>query len=191
MNETKYGKYFLTQPVLKRKAFNPKVTQPKAILQSGTHFNTGNFTIAWECITQPMVMDPIPHSHDYDEYLSWIGGNSEDLFDFNAEIEILLGEEGEKHIINQATVLYLPAGLVHCPINYLKINKPVLFNVIAFDPAYYDSPAAKKYFARKGQRDNLIVAARNKLSQYDPGTSSAFIESMKVFLKELENTKDN
>jgi hypothetical protein len=192
MVETKYSKYLLAEPGLRRKAFNPKIVKPKAVLQSGTHFNAGNITICWECVSQPMVMDPIPHSHDYDEYLSWMGGNAEDVFDFDAEIDIFLGEEGEKHIINKSTVLYLPAGLVHCPINYKRIGKPILFNVIAYDPAYYDSSTTKTFFVRKGEREEMITEARSKISQYDPTrTSSAYVEQIKAFLEHLENSKDN
>jgi hypothetical protein len=187
MDETKYGKYFLTEPELRRKAFNPKNINPKAVLQSGTHFNVGNITIAWECITQPMVMDPIPHSHDYDEYLAWMGGNAEDLFEFDAEIEIVLGEEGEKHTVNKSTVLYLPAGLVHCPIDFKRVGKPILFNVIAYDPAYYDSPTTKTFFVREGERDKMIAEIRSKINQYGPSRT----ESLKAFLRELENSKDN
>jgi hypothetical protein len=187
MSETKYGKYFLTDPALRRKAFNPKNINPKAVLQSGTHFNTGNLTLAWECITQPMVMDPVPHSHNYDEYLAWMGGNSEDLFNFDAEIEIVLGEEGEKHIINQSTVLYIPAGLIHCPIDFKRVGKPLLFNVIAFDPAYYDSSTTKTFFARKGERKKLIGEIKSKIDQYGPSRT----ESLKAFLKELESRTDD
>lgn len=186
MAESKYGKYFLTEPRLRRKAFNPRITTPKAVMQSGVHFNAGRFTMCWECVTQPMLMDPIPHSHDYDEYLAWMGGNAEDVFDFDAEIELFIGEEGERHIIDKSTVLYLPAGLVHCPIIYKRIGKPVLFNVIAFDPAYYDSPVSKKYFVRKGEREKLIAEIKSRIGQYDATRA----EGIKAFLQELESNKD-
>jgi hypothetical protein len=143
--------------------------------------------MAWVCVTQPMLMDPIPHYHDYDEYLAWMGGNAEDVFDFDAEIEISLGEEGEKHIIDKATVIYLPAGLVHCPIEYKRIGKPVLFNVIAFDPAYYDSTTTKRYFVRKGERQKLIAEMKVRISQYEPSRA----EKIRAFIEELEENKDN
>lgn len=151
-------------------------------MQSGVNFNSGSFTVSWECVTQPMVMDPIPHTHEFDEYLAWMGGTAEDVFDFDAEIEMFLGEEGEKHVINKATVLYIPAGLVHCPLNYKRIGKPILFNVVAFHPAYFDSSTSKQFFARKEGREELIAEIKSRISQYDPSRA----ESIKAFLKELE-----
>ena len=47
-----------------------------------------------------------------------------------------LGEEGEKHIIKSPAVAYIPAGLPHGPLNFVKINKPVLFVDIALSAEY-------------------------------------------------------
>ena len=38
-----------------------------------------------------------------------------DITDFDAEVEINLGGEVEKRIINTATVVYIPKGLIHAP----------------------------------------------------------------------------
>ena len=65
--------------------------------------------------------------HDFDQCLLLMGADPNDLSDFDAEVELCLGEEREKHIINSATVVHIPAGLVHCPLNIVKVNKPVLF----------------------------------------------------------------
>jgi hypothetical protein len=32
---------------------------------------------------------------------------------------------GEKHIINQSTVVYLPAGIEHGPIRMIRIERPI------------------------------------------------------------------
>jgi len=130
-----------------------------------------------------MVMDPVPHTHDCDEFLAFMGSNAENVFDFDAEIEVWVGEEGEKHIIDKATVFYIPKGLVHCPIIYKRIGKPVLFHVIALTPAYYDSSTTKKFFVRKGERANVIADLKKYIeSNYSP----ALVENAKAYLKELE-----
>jgi mannose-6-phosphate isomerase-like protein (cupin superfamily) len=67
------------------------------------------------------------HLHDFDEYLFFQSANMADMSDFDAEIEIEMGEKGEIYTIKEPTILYVPAGLKHCPLNFKVINKPVFF----------------------------------------------------------------
>ena len=55
---------------------------------------------------------------------------------FDAEIELSLGEEQEKQIITSPTAAYIQAGLHHCPVNFAKVNKPVLFVDVAIIGKY-------------------------------------------------------
>jgi hypothetical protein len=87
-------------------------------------------------------MDEEPHSHDFDEFLCFLGSNPEDPEDFGAEIEVSLGEEGEKQIINTATVVCIPKGMIHYPVNFKKIDKPVLFCNIYMSPEYEKNPVS-------------------------------------------------
>jgi hypothetical protein len=70
-----------------------------------------------------------PHTHDYHELLCFIGGNPKNINDFGAEIEMCLGEEQEKHIINSTTIVSIPPGLIHCPLIVKKCDpeRPVVF----------------------------------------------------------------
>jgi hypothetical protein len=77
------------------------------------------------------------HKHDFDQYLCFFSANLNDPSDFDARIEYELGEEHEKHIINSPTIVYVPAGLAHGPLNFAKIKKPVLFVDIAQSNKYY------------------------------------------------------
>jgi len=80
-----------------------------------------------------------PHQHDFPQYLHFFSANAEDQRIFDAEIEMTLGEDefhGEKHIITQPTVLYIPAGLFHGPLHFKVINKPVVFVDIAVAGEY-------------------------------------------------------
>ncbi len=97
------------------------------------------FSMAWRYIKEPMLFDRIPHSHKFDEFLCFLGGNLENIFDFDATIELSMGKEGEICLIEQATVVYIPAGLVHTPLTFKRIVKPVLFHPIALMPDYYSN----------------------------------------------------
>ena len=45
----------------------------------------------------------------------------------NAKVELYMGEKSEVHVITAPTIVYVPAGLVHCPLKFTKLNQPVLF----------------------------------------------------------------
>jgi hypothetical protein len=68
-----------------------------------------------------------PHKHDFHQILCFIGGDPNNIRDFGAGIEVYLGEEMEKHIITTNAALTIPPGLPHCPINFIRVDKPVVF----------------------------------------------------------------
>jgi len=78
-------------------------------------------------IAAPFVMEDKNHSHDYNAYMCFLGGNPLNFKEFDAEVEITLGEEQEKYVITESTVVYIPKGLKHCPLNFKRVDKPILF----------------------------------------------------------------
>ncbi len=75
-----------------------------------------------------------PHVHPYDEVLVFVGHNTDDLSYLGAEIEFALGKEQEKHVINKATAVVVPRGLIHCPVVTKKVEKPFSFFLISLSP---------------------------------------------------------
>jgi len=76
-----------------------------------------------------------PHTHDYDEVIAFIGTDLNDPYDLGAEVELWLDDE--KHIINKSCLVYIPAGLKHCPLTFLRVDRPVF---------HYTTGPAKMYF---------------------------------------------
>ena len=70
-----------------------------------------------------------------DQFMAFFGANGMDMYDFDAQIEFSLGEEGEKHIFTVPTAVFIPRGFVHCPLDFKKVNKPVMMVNITF--GYY------------------------------------------------------
>jgi hypothetical protein len=64
-----------------------------------------------------------PHSHDYDEIVGMVGTNPDDPNDLCGEIEITI--DGEKHLVTQSCLVFLPAGLEHGPFRELKMERPI------------------------------------------------------------------
>jgi hypothetical protein len=87
-------------------------------------------------VLAPRVLQDEPHKHDFPQFFCYLGSNPKNLAEFDAEIEVYLGEEGEKHVITSPTILYISPGLVHCPMIYKKVNKPVLHIDIYLSPEY-------------------------------------------------------
>ncbi len=113
----------------------------QAVLDSPAGWSGIKHRIDWKYITAPTVLVDEPHYHDFDELIIIQGNNPADYRDFDAEVEITLGEEGEKHIITGTTLLCLPKGLVHGPIKFTRVGKPVVFVVYQMAPDYERKPA--------------------------------------------------
>jgi hypothetical protein len=77
-----------------------------------------------------------PHKHDFDQFLCFLGGNPLDVGDFGAEAELWLGEEKGKHIINTTSIVHVPKGLIHGPLIFTRVDKPIVFLDIFPAPKY-------------------------------------------------------
>ncbi len=137
----KYEKYFLKEPWGKPNSAQP---DPHAPVYIG--IGQGSSVKGWDDpltqvlrpIYSPYLMIPEPHQHNCAEILYFIGGNPMDFQDFGAEVEFVMGEgkEAETYIINATTWVYVPKNLPHCPLNFKKVDKPIMFGHIMFAPTY-------------------------------------------------------
>jgi hypothetical protein len=75
-----------------------------------------------------------PHVHDYDEILIWTGGDPENPRDLGAEIYMDI--DGERHVITTSGCVYIPAGTVHCPLGFNRVDRPFRFSALSLAPKY-------------------------------------------------------
>ena len=134
MAETKYGKYIIREPI-KKMEVHPEVVAPMVSIK-GQELGGVDFSGGWACISEPFLMIKDAHAHDFDQFLCFIGTNAMNMREFDAEIELSLGEEGEKHILNATTFVYVPKGLLHGPLDFKRIGKPVMFCDLYLAPDY-------------------------------------------------------
>jgi hypothetical protein len=85
-----------------------------------------NMTFGLQFVTRPFVSDNPCHTHNFDELLAWYGGNPNDPEDFGAEVVLYLGEELEKHVFTRPTMVYLPVGFPHCPLEITRVDRPII-----------------------------------------------------------------
>jgi hypothetical protein len=122
MAETKYGKYIIQTPLVENKY--PPYT-PKLSFESKDHFPELNFGVRYTYLNQPITMETV-HTHDFGQFLCFLG-TPQDLKIFDGEAELYLGEEGTKNIINVTSVVYIPKGMVHGPIVWKRVDRPMMF----------------------------------------------------------------
>ena len=133
MAETKYGKHLVPIPVV-----------PMTGKGNGTEGwdlwgkDLGNFevNIAMRAFNEVGRMNPEyqqrPHTHNFDEVLLFLSSDINDVGTLGLEAEMRMGKEEEKHIIDKPTAVWVPKGLPHCPITFLKMDKPCYFMHVAF-----------------------------------------------------------
>jgi hypothetical protein len=64
----------------------------------------------------------------------------DNMGELGADIEIGLGEEQEIHKITTPTTVYIPAGMIHCPLEFKRVDKPVLFVHCTLASKYVKDP---------------------------------------------------
>lgn len=73
----------------------------------------------------------VSHIHPYGEVLLFSSLDYDNRNSFPGEMELTMGENGEKHIIDSPSVVILPAGFPHCPLVSNKVDKPFGFMAIS------------------------------------------------------------
>ena len=104
-----------------------QITASQVTAIGGRDLNGADFSLGWSYLTEPFIMVAEAHMHDFDQIVFFLGGNPAKVGEFDGEVEMSLGEPLEKHLINYTSCVYIPAGLLHCPLNIVAVNKPIMF----------------------------------------------------------------
>jgi hypothetical protein len=126
MAKTKWGKYFLTdaknpmEGTEECRKLAPYVTQMTwlsgDVIKGACHFGC-----AWyhKVPEKPLAA----HTHDFDEFLGFYGSDPQNPRDLGGEIEFWM--EDEKYILTQSFLVFIPAGVKHCPLEIIRIDRPM------------------------------------------------------------------
>ena len=140
MAETKYGKYIIDryQPPANEAPWSPPLSaagkgKGGRVLYMDSDVVPGSFytECVWILPRPPVTgsedsagrVGTESHTHDYDEIIAFFGTNLDDPSDLGAEAELWL--EDERHIITRSSLVFIPAGLRHCPLTFLRVDRPV------------------------------------------------------------------
>ena len=113
------------------------VPGPQAYFRGESDLPGAKINMGWQIFIKPYKLEMESHHHDTDEYLFFLGATFPDLVgSFDAEIEYFMGKEYERHIVKEATVLYIPAGMEHNPCDIRRVGKPLFFTALQMAPYF-------------------------------------------------------
>lgn len=130
MAKSEHGKYIITQPkkdlVVPDWGGNLSADRSTRMFYLDSEVIPGAFyvEVVWFWPTDEKDdSSPDPHTHEYDEVIGFFGTDPKDLNDLGAEIEFYI--DGERNLMRESFLAFVPAGILHCPLNILSIKKPV------------------------------------------------------------------
>jgi hypothetical protein len=126
MAETKYGKLILTEPKQESEKYGeikdgPDVRTPLAYVDGNVI--PGAFYAESQWFWKNTAYSPPPHTHDFDEVLAFFGTDPEKPRDLCGEVELWLDDE--RHILTKSCMVFIPKGLQHCPMNIVRVDRPI------------------------------------------------------------------
>lgn len=127
MNGTKYGKYVVTELIIpeeKKKIADEYSKYARRILWMDENVVKGAFHMntAWY-LKAAETLENKPHVHDTDEIIGFFGSDPDNPYDLGGEIEIWL--EDEKQVITKSALIFVPAGMKHCPLILKRVDRPI------------------------------------------------------------------
>jgi hypothetical protein len=139
MAKSKYAQYILTD------LHTPEQMDPEMIkkLEEWNHLILwmddkvvpGSFQM--NCCWYVKVPDNQPyfqHKHDVPEIIGLFGSDYQNPHDMGGEVEFWM--EAEKFIINKSCMIFVPAGVKHCPLYLKRVDRPIFHFTVVTSPLY-------------------------------------------------------
>jgi hypothetical protein len=125
---TKYGQYVIEKP--------KRMGQWESFDFYGDEDYKSDITFFFIKVAEPCVMEDSPHTHDFDMYLHFLSFDPDHMDELDADIEIGLGPEQEIHKITAPCSVYIPKGMIHCPLVFKRVGRPIFFVHTSIAPKY-------------------------------------------------------
>jgi hypothetical protein len=204
MSNTKYGEYLKT---LKFK--NYEMGPYRQGIEMTSQFLGQKANIRYGCCWTAGKIgsgSDMPHVHDYDQVIMFLGSDQNDLSDLGAEVEMCLGEEREAKVFTNSTAVAIPKGMPHFPAAIHRLYKRMMFVEVNIAPEYketevktdkpragytgWKSPYAKYYFPLAFTRKGAWTYGQE--NQDDGGGHISFVHTQTAgidFMAIYENIK--
>ena len=142
MSGPRFAKNIITLPMAEEHGYEikdgPDVMSAMAYLDGAVI--PGAFYVETHWFHKPTKYSPRKHTHDFDEVLAFMGGDPEHPLELNGEIELYL--EDERYLLTKSCLVFIPAGVDHCPMNFLRVDRPIF---------HFSTGTGTKAYEREGE----------------------------------------
>ncbi|MBQ1333318.1 MAG: hypothetical protein IIY36_10325 [Lachnospiraceae bacterium] len=115
--------------------FGDFLARPSAYFRGDADLPGATYHIGFQTFVKNVDFEEKHFHLATEEYLVFLGANVPDVFDFDAVIELDIGEDPdhmETMVIDKATIVKIPPYFWHAPIRF-RIKKPVIFQQAHFN----------------------------------------------------------
>ena len=141
----KYAKYIITEPKANfwteegAKKDGPDVIHPTVYIDDKVL--KGAFYVECNWFWKANFYSPPVHTHNnMDEVLAFIGTDPANPQELCGEVELWLGDE--QYFLTKSCLVYIPAGLKHCPMLVKRADRPI-FHFSCGTSGAYEKEKAK------------------------------------------------
>ncbi|MDR2357362.1 MAG: hypothetical protein LBD92_04690 [Oscillospiraceae bacterium] len=147
---------------------------PRGFFRGTTMMEKARLYMDFTAVDKALPME-VPHTHHAaDEYLVFTGADLTNFFEFDAEVDVWLGEDAERlemFHITQPTIIRVPPKLYHCPVNFKRVTKPIVFSAVYLDGDWSKinravGPDGREQFTYDGAGIRRCVFDRSKECVY-------------------------
>jgi hypothetical protein len=133
-DEPSYDRYF-TRGVVRDNKWGGQgmglTAVPEHIIPAGARIGL-DLTV----VRKPYVYDDTTHKHSFTQFYFFFGSNPMDMKEFDAEVGFSFGTEKEKYVISEPTIVVVPPGEYHSPLDFARIGKPIYFLEVSMTSTY-------------------------------------------------------
>ena len=156
MTESKYGKYVITE--LHTPKFAPEFIErykkfATRILWMDENVVEGAFQMNCSWYLKPSPAGTEAHVHDVDEILGFFGNDFNDPYNLHGEIELWLGDK--QFIITKSAMVFIPAGMKHCPLIIKRVDQPIFHFSVVTSGTYVQQQGESQ--APVGDYDKYVI----------------------------------
>ena len=132
MDERKYAKFIMTDLNTKKDDIGTLLFALDEKVINNIPFFTETAWI-WPK-SDKIVMEEKSHSHQFEEVVTLFGTDPENPKDLCGEVEFWMGDE--KYIITQSSIIYVPKGIMHCPLIFHRVERPIFHFIVGHAGKY-------------------------------------------------------
>ena len=132
MDEKKYDKFIMTDLNTKKDDIGTLLFSLNEEIIDNIPFFTETAWV-WPK-SEKIVMEEKSHSHQFEEVVTLFGTDPENPKDLCGEVEFWMGDE--KYMITQSCIIYVPKGVMHCPLIFHRVDRPIFHFIVGHAGKY-------------------------------------------------------